>query len=221
MKYLILALSFLLSIATRAQEVPIPGDLLVMLKPGASAEAIARDLAKVDGAASDLHVVKEVSVPMRTWLLRFDAERVPQARMLGLVRAHAAVELAQNNHRLKFRAVPNDTEYGQQWQHQNIGSEAAWDITTGGLTASGDTIVVCIVENCDLPHPDLIGNAWFNRQEVPNNGLDDDANGYIDDFRGWDADAQDDNVYGGGHGTEVAGMIGAKGDNGSQVVGAN
>src|SRR5690606_36199811 len=61
--------------------------------------------------------------------------------------------------------------------------------------------------------------------EIPNNGIDDDGNGYVDDFLGWDADAADDDItggtFGGGHGTPVAGIVGAKGNNGIGVTGVN
>ncbi len=201
--------------------VVLPGDLLVMLRSDGSPEKVASDLAYLNGVANGLHVEHLVSQPMRTWLLRFDPQRADQAILLRAVRNHPQVQLAQNNHQLELREVPNDDRYADQWHHQNINSEAAWDISTGGLTADGDTIVVCIIENSNLPHDDLIGNAWFNHQEIPGNGIDDDANGYIDDYRGWDANAEDDDVYGGGHGTQVAGMIGATGDNEIGVVGAS
>lgn len=199
----------------------IPGDLLVMLTPDGSPKDLVHDLGRVSGERSALRVVREVSAPMRTWLLRFDAARIPQAEMLRAAATHREVMLAQNNHIVSDRAVPNDAEYGQQWQHQNINSEGAWDVTTGGVTANGDTIVVAIIEAADLSHPDLAGNAWHNNSEVPGNGVDDDGNGYIDDYRGWDPGTGTDNVYSGPHGTEVAGMIGAKGNNGTQVAGAN
>lgn len=199
----------------------VPGNLLVMLQPGASADAIARDLAVVDGRPTGLRIEHEISAPMRAWLLHFDEASQTQWNMLRLVRSHPAVLLAQNDHIVKERAVPNDAQYAQQWHHQNIDSEAAWDISTGGVTSTGDTIVVAIIENADLTHADLATNAWINAGEIPGNGIDDDGNGYIDDRRGWNTPSNNDNVYSGGHGTQCAGMVGATGNNGVGVVGAN
>ena len=199
----------------------IPGDILLMLEPGVSAVTVAHDLAAIDGQPTGLHVAKEVSAPMRVWLLHFDNTALSQALVRRHVDMHPGVRFAQNNHVVRDRVMPNDDEFAEQWQHNNIDSQDAWDITTGGVTATGDTIVVCIIENSDLPHPDLIDNAWFNHQEIPGNSTDDDGNGYTDDFQGWNPGGNDDDVYGGGHGTQVAGMIGAKGNNGSQVAGAN
>jgi serine protease len=199
----------------------VAGEVLVMLRPGAPVDAVVQDLRTVNGTLTGLRVERVVSAPWRAWLLRYDDASLAQPIMLRALRSHKDVQLAQNNHRVEWRAVPNDTQYAGQWHHQNIDSEAAWDISTGGLTATGDTIVVCIIENSDLPHPDLIGNAWFNHGEIPGNGQDDDANGYVDDFRGWNPAAGNDNVYGGGHGTQVAGMIGATGNNATGVSGAN
>lgn len=215
------SLLVLLTFGLFAQEGIVAGDILVMMRPNASVQRAVNDLAWVNDVQTHLRVVREVSAPMRAWLLHYDAPSITQAEMLRSVQSSPLITLAQNNHRIQDREVPNDTNYGQQWHHQNIDSEAAWDISTGGVTAAGDTIVVAIIENSNLIHPDLIGNAWFNYGEVPGNGIDDDGNGYVDDYRGWSAPTGDDAVYGGPHGTEVAGMIGAKGNNGSQVVGAN
>ncbi len=220
-KSLLLLMMIGIAIIARPQENFVPGDIIVMMRPGASAMDVAKDLQTVNGASTSVHLVKEISAPMRAWLFRFDPATIPQATMLRAFKLDAGIELAQNNHIGKERSIPNDPNYGQQWQHQNIDSEGAWDVTTGGLTASGDTIVVAIIENADLVHPDLAANAWHNIHEIANNGIDDDGNGYIDDVRGWNPGTGNDNVYGGSHGTEVAGMIGAAGDNGLQVVGAN
>ncbi len=199
-----------------AQEATVPGDVLVMLHPGADPHALAKDL-----HLPGLTVAGEVSVPMRTWLFRYDPARVPQEAALRAFRGHAGVQLAQANHVIEERAAPNDPLYPQQWWHQNIQSALAWNTTTGGVTASGDTIVVAIIEKADLTHPDLLANAWVNRHEIPGNGIDDDGNGYVDDVRGWDPQALNDEVYSGSHGTRVAGMIGAVGNNGLQVAGVN
>lgn len=214
-------LIFLASVAQAQEAGHVPGDIIAMLAPDVAPASVANDLAVVNGVPTRLEVMNVVSAPMRAWLFHYDHDVLSEQDMLNAFYRNPKVQMAQLNHIVRERVVPSDTEYGQQWQHQNIMSEAAWDITTGGVTATGDTIVVCVLENCDLPHPDLIDNAWFNHLEIPNNGVDDDANGYVDDHRGWNTPNNNDNVYGGSHGTQVAGMIGATGNNALGVVGAN
>src|SRR5690606_35239994 len=93
-----------------------------------------------------------------------------------------------------------------------IGAPEAWDITTGGLSPANDTIVVAVLEKgALLSHPDLAPNRWHNWAEIPGNGLDDDNNGYVDDFGGWDARNGGDNTGTNNHGTAVNGIIGARG----------
>ena len=199
----------------------IAGDVLVMLAPDASAHAVVNDLGRLENIATGLIVVSEVSAPMRAWLLHFDHQSIAEYKMLRALQDHPAVQMAQYNHYIHERIVPNDAQYVQQWHHQNINSEEAWDITTGGVTATGDTIVVAIIENADLGHADLSANAWINHGEIAGNSIDDDGNGYVDDVRGWNTPNNNDNVYSGGHGTQCAGMVGATGNNATGVVGAN
>ena len=73
----------------------------------------------------------------------------------------------------------------------DIDSDLAWDITTGGTTANGDRIVVAVLEGggSNYNHVDLIDNHWVNSAEVPGNGIDDDGNGFVDDYNGWNAEA--------------------------------
>ncbi|MFG0325924.1 MAG: S8 family serine peptidase [Phycisphaerales bacterium JB037] len=128
--------------------------------------------------------------------------------------------------------VPNDPFFNEQWQLENTGQfipgsglgtigadanlPAAWDLTVG----SRDAIVAVIDTGIDIDHPDLADNLWVNPGEIPGNGIDDDGNGFIDDIHGWDFgenDSNPDDVA--GHGTAVAGTIGAVGNNGIGVAG--
>ena len=138
------------------------------------------------------------------------------------------VEAAQLNHYVEERATPNDPQFGSQWHHvdgsdNDIDSDLAWDITTGGTTANGDRIVVAVLEGggSNYNHVDLIDNHWVNAAEVPGNGVDDDGNGFVDDYNGWNASSGTDAISAGGHGTSVSGMIGATGNNGNGGAGVN
>jgi len=124
---------------------------------------------------------------------------------------------------MRLRSVtPNDPAWAQQWGPKKIGAPDAWKLSTGGETANRDEIVVAVVDNgTDLNHEDLKDNLWVNSGEIPGNGIDDDGNGYVDDVFGWNGYANNGNVPSGTHGTHVAGIIGASGDNGKHVAGVN
>jgi thermitase len=120
--------------------------------------------------------------------------------------------------------TPNDTYYSRQWSLKNDGSftmspaivgadidmENAWGIEQGD-----STIVVCIIDTGDkLDHPEFAGRIWINSDEIPGNGIDDDGNTKVDDVNGWDFANSDNNPTDDeGHGTNVAGIIGANGNN--------
>jgi hypothetical protein len=146
------------------------------------------------------------------------------ASQLQKWRALLGIQLAQWNHEVEERdVVPNDEFWIEQRDMGLIGMKKAWENTTGGLTPAGDTIVVAVLEKgMQKEHPDLIPNWWRNYKEVPDNGLDDDNNGYIDDYIGWDAaGAGDGNGTGSSHGTSVCGIVGARGNNTFGVTGVN
>ncbi len=128
---------------------------------------------------------------------------------------------------LKLSLPPNDEMFSKQWYLDNEGQIAptgrgnakigadiniinAWDVEQG----SEEIIVAILDSGIKDDHPDLINRMWINRGETPNNGFDDDGNGYIDDYRGWDF-AYDDNTPsdGFGHGTNIASVIGASTNN--------
>ncbi|MBJ7328803.1 MAG: S8 family serine peptidase [Solirubrobacteraceae bacterium] len=130
----------------------------------------------------------------------------------------SGVRFAEPNRTYGAASTPNDPLFSEQWSltdNEVIGAGSAWDQTTGS-----DVTVAVIDSGVDLNHPDLAENIWANTDEIAGNGIDDDGNGFVDDARGWNFVAnspnpQDDN----GHGTHVAGIIGAKGNNGVGVAG--
>ena len=128
----------------------------------------------------------------------------------------ADVLAAEPEYFVHAMGTPNDPEYRNQWNMNIVGAPLAWDMTTG----NADVIVAIVDTGVDLTHADLQGNLWQNFGEVPNNGIDDDRNGYVDDRWGWDIvnnDATPQDDY--GHGTHVAGIVGAVGNNARGVAG--
>lgn len=130
----------------------------------------------------------------------------------------SGVRFAEPNRRYRAAAAPGDPLFSDQWSLADdtvLGAGPAWDQTTGG-----DVTVAVIDSGVDTTHPDLAPNIWANTDEIPGNGIDDDGNGFVDDAQGWNfvsgtPNVRDDN----GHGTHVAGIIGARGGNGIGIAG--
>ncbi|MEO0472413.1 MAG: S8 family serine peptidase [Bacteroidota bacterium] len=236
LSYCLLFCFFLLQTAPLIGQVDhVPGEILVKLRRGLTAEKWLLKSGDLPISAYGIKAGKMISAPMNIYSIQFDPQMVNDKQLLRQVRQNPAVEIAQFNHYVSLRStVPNDPQYNQQWQYDNTGQsggtagadidmDLAWDVTTGGLSAQGDTIVVCVIDDGIFAnHPDIAPNLWINHAEIPNNGIDDDNNGFVDDVRGWDTGSSSDAVYDGGfHGTPVAGIVGAKGNNGTGVAGVN
>ena len=118
------------------------------------------------------------------------------------------------------QAAATDPRAAEQWPLDGdapMGLASAWRQTTGG-----DLTVAIVDSGIDLGHPDLAPNLWTNPGEVPGNGVDDDGNGYVDDVNGYDFVEHDGAPQdGNGHGTHVAGIVGARGGNGIGVAGVS
>ncbi|MBI1193296.1 MAG: S8 family serine peptidase [Bacteroidetes bacterium] len=158
-----------------------------------------------------------------------DPDRDPQlwlARLQGM----PALQAAQFNHTLQKRLIPSDPSFPLQWGMNNMGGPGlegadinapeAWDISTGGVTALGDTIVIAVVDDgFDRNHEDLW--FWINRGEIEGDSLDNDGNGYVDDYFGWNATDNNAALPVELHGTHVCGIAAALGNNGLGVTGVN
>ncbi len=105
----------------------------------------------------------------------------------------------------------DDPELEKQDHHEIIQTFNAWKNKSFG---KAEIIVAVTDDGVSLKHKDLKDAIWFNKKEIPNNGKDDDENGFIDDVNGWDFSDGDNNPDGGSHGTHVAGIIGATINNG-------
>ena len=144
---------------------------------------------------------RQLSKRLNIWLFEINDNKELREDKMRRLNANADVRVIQNNHtNITLReAIPDDPFFGQQWAPAIMNLPQAWEeFTTGGVTATGDTIVVAVIDGgADWTHEDL--NCWENAHEIPNNGY----------------------VGSNNHGTHVSGIIGAVGNNGKGVCGVN
>jgi serine protease len=158
---------------------------------------------------------------------------IPVDQAIMALQALPFVVYAEPDYVIQATSTPNDAHFGLLWGMNNTGqtvnsdpgtagadisAPAAWALSTG----SSSFVIAVIDTGIQRTHPDLAANMWINAGEIPGNGIDDDGNGYIDDVYGWNFYDNNNNPDdSGGHGTHVAGTIGAVGNNSIGVVGVN
>ncbi|MEZ4775852.1 MAG: GEVED domain-containing protein [Bacteroidia bacterium] len=227
---------FFYSAEIYAQETTqIKGEFIVMLEHGVSFDAFSHKPLYINQKMVRFHHVRTLVPRLNIHLFACDTAGVNTDILLRLLSAHPAVSLAQHNHRITRRGslttIPTDPGFPNQWALNNTGqfggvpdadidATEAWDLATGGVTVLGDSIVIAIVDGgTALTQEDLL--LWKNKGEIPGNGADDDGNGYIDDYDGWNAFSDDGNIPADVHGTLVAGVASAKPNNGKGGVGVS
>ena len=220
-----------------------PGELLIRLTPEAATDL---EQLHTNAPISLLHAKHNVESlhPLfpylarpslnanlkRIYLLRFSPD-APLEALKAAYQQNPLVEAVEYNYlrpTLANPVVPNDPKYPEQWSLPLMKLPQAWAVEKGNRS-----VVIAIIDSgIDYRHNDLAPKAWINPREIPENGLDDDGNGYIDDVYGWDftdapnIQAEGDYLEGdnepideSGHGTHVAGIAGAMPNNGIGIAG--
>jgi subtilisin family serine protease len=146
-----------------------------------------------------------------TYTVNYDNEDYSMDQMMTLLNEENIVEYAEPNYVFSVAAsMTTEPLYNQQWGLSNtnygINVVPVWN----DITDQNEIVVAVVDTGANYNHQDLTGRIWSNTDEVQGNGLDDDHNGYIDDYQGWNFSASNNNVMDNeGHGSHVSGIIGA------------
>lgn len=236
--FVVAIMALLSASSAAAASPPIFSPNRVIVEWAASASPTQRRMAR--GAAAVGHA--DDLGNRRFQVVELEPGQTPREAIREL-EADPAVVHAERDGYYELDSIPNDPLFGQLWGLQNAGlgingfegavagddinALSAWERTVG----TPGTVVADIDGGYRFEHPDLANVAWSNPDEIPENGLDDDDDGIIDDVHGADfvgpnieapvidGDPTDDDPFTRGHGVHTAGIIGAEGNNGIGVTG--
>ena len=196
--------------------------------------SVERAFPSIEGAATKREISKKAHALRRVYKVRFSAPHHPDVAVEEFSRI-SDVEHAEPHvlYSLTWRRpgtggaplIPNDTEFRNQTHFDKLRMTEAWDVARA---EDGDVVIAVVDGGTEWDHPDLRGNVWTNPGETPNNGVDDDSNGYIDDIRGWNFANDSADPRGlpltpsnASHGTIVAGVAAAVTNNALGIAGTS
>jgi len=187
-------------------------EVLLRFREGVSDDAKANAHARVGGKR-----VKKFKIVQGLELVKIP-KTISVEEAIQLYQQSTDVKYAEPNYIARAQTVPNDTYFSSLWGLKKINAPGAWDLGVGSSSA----IILAIDTGIDYNHPDLAYNVWSNPSDCNSNGIDDDGDGYVDDCHGIDtANGDSDPMDDYNHGTHVAGIIGAVGNNGMGIAGVN
>lgn len=193
----------------------VPGRVLIRISATASAR-IHNQLTQ------DFTVQSQLGTDVYSIQIPIGEERLTAQRLS----INPDIVYAQPDHIVTAQTTPNDPRYNDQWNLAHVGMPAAWKLVTDTTALP----IAILDSGVAVDHPDLAEQLWTNDNEIPNNQIDDDQNGFVDDVHGWhffqtfrggqatprnNGDISDPN----GHGTHVSGIVGAIGNNNTGIIG--
>jgi thermitase len=229
----------------------IPGELIIQLKKEAVSSSTAGDRALRSLLSKSFSVTalrtSQIDPGLKVARLKKDTD---VEKAIALLKDQPGIEHVEPNYVVRILGMPNDPSFSDLWGLQNVGQTDAaapgmaasagrpgadvgvLPLWRQGIRGSHRVVVAVIDTGIDWAHEDLVDNLYTNPGEsgpLATNGIDDDRNGFIDDVHGWNfaldennrPQSNNDSTDDQGHGTHVAGTIGARGDNGIGIVGVN
>jgi serine protease len=181
-----------------------------------------------------IYIAEELSDAMNIWSYTVIEQGDLKTSVTNELYKMREVLATQYNQKIVFRnTIPNDPDFSFQWNLLNNGNsggiadadidaDLAWKYGIGDTTIHGDTIVIAIVDGgFDLLHEDL--SFWKNKHEIPNDLIDNDKNGYVDDYNGWNIESGNGDPHtpnlDNGHATATCGAAAAIGNNNKGIAG--
>ncbi len=165
-----------------------------------------------------------VKVKGRDKVYRLHGPAVDDQFILQNFQQNSQIEYVEPNYIVKAALIPNDPDFIQQYYLRQVEAPGGWDITTG----RAEVVVAVLDSGFDINHPDLKHNFWVNEKEKPYDKVDNDGNGKVDDFYGWNFIDNNNDItpkftnfseLGINHGTVVAGILAARGNNSYGIAG--